>query len=234
MGVVPKPFVIKYSFVFGPESQREFTVELDPVTLQDTSPQREPPPAWSKLDYRKCPNCPLRSEEVPYCPAATSLSSVVPAFAETYSYEKADVRVEVGGRVIMSRTSVQAGLSSLLGVLMATSGCPILAKLRPMVRFHLPVASQEETIFRATAMYLVGQYVRSQTGEVPDWSLSGLADMYREIGIVNRAFASRLEAAVKKDANLNAVIMLDTFAKAMPDVVKQPLEEFEYLFKAWR
>jgi hypothetical protein len=234
MGVVPEPFVVKYHFIFDSGSERDFTVQLDPTTLQDTSPQPNPPPDWAKLDYQKCPNCPLRSEDVPYCPAATSLSSVVPAFADIHSFEKADIRVEVSGRVITSRTDVQTGLGSLLGLQLAASGCPVLAKLRPMVRFHLPFATQEETIFRATAMYLVGQYLRAQAGEVPDWSLVGLADIYRAVGIVNRAFALRLRAAGKKDANLNAVIVLDCFAKAMPEVVAAPLKEFQYLFQQWR
>jgi hypothetical protein len=30
--------------------------------------------------------------------------------------------------------------------------------VKPMARFHLPLASEEETIYRATTMYLLAQY----------------------------------------------------------------------------
>ena len=54
---------------------------------------------------------------------------------------------------------------SLIGIYMVTSGCPIMDKLRPMARFHLPFASTEETIYRAISTYLLGQYFLEQKGK---------------------------------------------------------------------
>src|SRR5438874_617766 len=84
-------------------------------------------------------------------------------------------------------------------------GGPVLAPLRPMSRFHLPFASQEETVFRSVSTYLLGQFLRGVDGGAPDWSLAGLTAIYRDIGKVNRAFAARLRDAAPKDANVNAL-----------------------------
>ena len=115
---------------------------------------------------------------------------------------------------------------------MVTSGCPVLAPLRPMVRFHLPFATRLETIFRAVSSYLVGQYLRARKGERADWELSGLAHTYKLVGKVNRAFALRLRAAVDKDANLNALVQLDVFAKALPESIDEELEDMRFLFES--
>jgi len=48
---------------------------------------------------------------------------------------------------------------------------PIFEKLKPMVRFHLPFASIEETKYRAISMYLLAQYFLYQQGSQPDWDL---------------------------------------------------------------
>jgi hypothetical protein len=115
---------------------------------------------------------------------------------------------------------------------MVTSGCPVLSKLRPMVRFHLPFAAELETIARSTSMYLLGQYFVSQQGGTPDWSLQGLAANYQAAGLVNRAFAKRLRTAAPKDANVNALIRLHTFAQALPDTIENQLEELKFLFES--
>ena len=85
-----------------------------------------------------------------------------------FSYEEVDVRISTDERSYVKHTTMSEALSSLLGVYMVTSGCPIMDKLRPMVRFHLPMASSEETTFRAIAMYLVAQYFRARHGQDPD------------------------------------------------------------------
>jgi hypothetical protein len=228
----PKPLTIEYELSLSNGTQRRFKVVLDPTTLlaaRDT----ERRPDWARLDNCKCPNCPLQSESSPYCPAATRVAEVVDGFAESWSFEETEVRVNVGDRTIAKKTDVQSALGSLLGVYLATSGCPVLGKLRPLVRFHLPFSTELETIFRVTSMYLVAQYLRAAHGETPDWSLRGLSEMYENIGIVNYAFAARLRDAAPKDAHINALILLDAFAKALPDSIDQKLAELHPLLQAW-
>ena len=64
---------------------------------------------------------------------------------------------------------------------MATGGCPALAKLRPMARFHLPFATREETLFRSASAYLLGQYFLKERGEPHELGLEGLGALYEEI-----------------------------------------------------
>jgi hypothetical protein len=99
---------------------------------------------------------------------------------------------------------------------MATSGCPVLEQLKPMVRFHLPFASLEETIFRMVSMYLVAQYLRHQAGKTAEWGLDGLRKIYAQVEQVNSDFADRLVGAAQNDVNINALVNLDAFAKMVP------------------
>jgi hypothetical protein len=158
---------------------------------------------------------------------------VVADFSQTVSFTNALVCVETPERTSAKDTTVQTGLSSLLGIYMSTSGCPVLATLRPMVRLHLPFASQVETIFRSTSTYLLGQFFRARSGRKPDWELAGLAQIYRETAEVNRAFAKRLRHAAALDANINALVLLDVFAKVLPGSIEDGLKDIRELFDAW-
>lgn len=226
-------YPIHYLFRMAEGTEVEFTVRLDPETLLNIAPFPEHPPEWTRLEHQKCPNCPLDPAASPLCPTAAQLVAPVLGFSKTISFEEAEVVVEVPERTMSAKTTVQAGLSSLLGIYMSTSGCPILAKLRPMVRFHLPFATPLETMFRSTSMYLVGQFLLRQEGHEPDWTMKGLAEAYRGAGEVNRAFARRLWSASEMDANVNALILLDVFTKAVPDSIEDRLRDLRTLFAAW-
>ena len=223
-------FVIRYEFSHGGVT-KAFNITLDPKTLLNTAPAPDSPPAWAKLSFEKCANCPLREEDTPSCPAALTLSEVVASFAHIFSYERVSARVTVAERVYEQvDVSVQEALSSLLGVYMTTSGCPVLAKLRPLVRFHLPFATELETVTRTTSMYLLSQYLVAQDGGTPDWSLEGLSKTYEATSVVNRAFAKRLRAGATKDANVNALIRLDSVARSVPELVESQMDELRFLF----
>ncbi|MFZ5441191.1 MAG: DUF6901 family protein [Myxococcota bacterium] len=226
------PWFIRYEFTL-PESKRaEFTVNLDPKTLENLAPPPATPPDWTRLDFEQCPNCPLTTKDCAACPVALKLSDVVAEFAHVFSFEKVNARVTVPERAYLAENvSAQSALSSLLGVYMVTSGCPLLSKLRPMVRLHLPFAGELETLARSTSMYLLGQYFVMKHGGTPDWSLEGLAEIYRQTSKVNRAFARRLRAAAPKDANVNALIILHSFAEAVPDTIEDQLDELGFLFQ---
>lgn len=227
------PYSIHYEFTLPGGKTSSFTVKLDPETLLNLAPEPENPPEWTALPFQQCPNCPLDKKTCKACPVALNLSDVVHQFSEIFSFERVSARVTVPERVYVAEDiSMQSALSSLLGVYMVTSGCPVLSKLRPMVRFHLPFAAELETIARSTSMYLLSQYFVSQRGGTPDWTLQGLAANYQAAGLVNRAFANRLRAAAPKDANVNALIRLHTFAQALPDTIENQLEELKFLFES--
>jgi hypothetical protein len=133
-------------------------------------------------------------------------------------------------RFITQETTVQRGMSSLMGLVMATSGCPHMAFFKPMARFHLPFASAEETVYRATSMYLLAQYFLHKEGHPTDLDLTGLREIYNNIEIVNVAVAKRLRTATEADSAINAIILLDIYTKAIPVVIEESLEEIRYLF----
>ena len=230
------PYVIRYAFDLADGERverRVLEVRLDPKTLLDLAPLPESPPEWAMLEYQQCPNCPLRPDQSPQCPAAARLIPLARAFSETESVSTAHVRVDTPERSFEKEVPVATGISSLLGLQMATSGCPILGKLRPMVRFHLPFATSKETVFRAVATYLVAQYAHAQAKEPADWSLEGLRATYREVAVVNRAFAARLRSALSKDASLNALVRLDVFTMTIPMALDEGLAEYEASLALW-
>lgn len=218
-----------YSFAFRNGAKKEFEVLLDPVTLALQNP-RPLYPDWARLSYAPCEACPLDRAATEFCPIAVNIAGLVESFTDIISYEEADIVVTTEERTIVQHTSVQTGLSSLLGIYMVTSGCPVMDKLRPMVRYHLPFASVEETVYRAAGMYLLAQYFREKKGLTSDWSLDGLARIYQDVKEVNRSLSKRLQNASRKDSSLNALVNLDIFAITIQESTNEAVSSQEHLF----
>jgi hypothetical protein len=109
--------------------------------------------------------------------------------------------------------------------MMTTSGCPIMEPLKPMVRYHLPFAALDETVFRMVSMYLMGQFIRSQSGKKPEWNLEGLSRIYGEVKNLNRDFGQRMRAAARSDAHIHALVKLNVFAVMLPIEAEKLLKE---------
>jgi hypothetical protein len=221
---------IKYYFTL-PEGAREvFNLQFDAEKLELVGSMPDALPAWTKLDFHQCPNCPLTTATHPYCPLAAHLVDIVRRFEGLLSYSEIQVDVMTAERFITQETTVQRGMSSLMGLVMATSGCPHMAFFKPMARFHLPFASAEETVYRATSMYVLAQYFLQREGHQADLDLTGLREIYNNIEVVNVAVAKRLRTATEADSAINAIILLDIYTKAIPVVIEESLEELRYLF----
>jgi hypothetical protein len=149
------------------------------------------------------------------------------------SYETIHVDVITKERNISKQTTAQRGLSSLMGLVIASSGCPHTAFFRPMARFHLPLASVTETVYRASSMYLLSQYFLNQNGKSTDPDLKGLERIYDNMREVNIAVAKRLRYATKADSSVNAIVILDAFAMAMPTCIAESLNDLQYLFTSY-
>ncbi len=228
------PGSFKYTFILDHGRERTFELTLDPTSLGLLHEDGESVPGWAVLSCCQCPNCPLDQAVHPHCPIAINISELVDFFKDGMSYERLDVRVSTDERSYVKETTMTEAVSSLLGIYMVTSGCPVMDKLRPMVRFHLPLATAEETTFRALAMYLVAQYFLAQRGEEPDWELRGLPGVYEEVQVVNQSFANRLRAAGGKDASPNALVRLDTFASTiLMSLDFDKMENLEALFESY-
>ena len=156
--------------------------------------------------------------------------NIVNRFEDLISYDEIRVDVITAERIISQITTAQIGISSMLGLVIATSGCPHAAFFRPMARFHLPLASKEETIFRATSMFLLAQYFLKKAGRTADLELEGLTRIYDNMQIINMAIVERLRAATKTDSSINAIVILDNHAKSLPYAIEKSLADIRYLF----
>jgi len=147
---------LKYRVALPDSRERVFDLELDHDTAELTSPPGTPePPAWTELKFNQCVGCPLDPASHRHCPAAVHLSGVIDGFSDLVSYDQVRVTVESEERAVVATLSAQQALASLMGLIMASSGCPRTAVFRPMARFHLPFSNEAETAYRVAAMYLM-------------------------------------------------------------------------------
>lgn len=225
-----------YEFVFPDGIKRTFTVELDAVTLALKIPPRAAAdyPGWTKLDFHKCPVCPLEAKSHPHCPASQASSEILDFFKDRISYEDVDVKITGEARGYFKNAKLQEAVGSLLGLLMASSGCPILEKLKPMAILHLPFAKSSETVYRVVSMYLTSQYFVMRKGGTPDWTLKNLSKIYAAVRAVNKAFSRRIMSVIEKDAGANALVILDCFALAATmSIDNERIKKLEGLFESY-
>jgi hypothetical protein len=224
-----QPRRFSYTFTFRSGAEQKLDIELDPTTLELKQSYPEQKPEWTKLKFSQCENCPL-GDDVEYCPVALNLSNVVETFKTYNSFEPVQVTVETKERTYQKDTTLQKSLSSVIGLYMVTSNCPIMDKLRPMAQFHLPFATSIETFYRSVSMYLTAQFFLMREGKQPDWDLKKLVELYKAISTVNKGMAGRLRQASEKDANVNAVVILHSLGDGVPYFVEGGLAEVEHLF----
>lgn len=204
--------ILTYRFVFRDGTSHEFPVCLTSPALKAVARPRLNYPEWCRLSFCRCPNCPFEESRQPRCPAAESVIDVVEAFQKRVSTEQVVVDIATRRQTCRKQTVLSDGVSALMGVLMATSGCPVLGLLRPNALVHLPFASIDETVFRSLSAYLLAQYMLERRGGQGDWKLARLDKMLDGVHLVNRHFAERLRKTCPEDANVNALVHLDTFA----------------------
>ncbi|MDP1636058.1 MAG: hypothetical protein Q8L69_15430 [Gallionellaceae bacterium] len=225
------PRQFRYRIGLPDGSWRALTVAIDPGTMVCREPAAEARP-WTALEHRQCPGCPLRAETSPLCPLAARLAPIVTLLGPLLSHDELRVEVEWEHRQLVAKTTAQRITSSVIGLVAATSGCPHTAFLAPMAWFHLPLATEEETVFRAVSTYLLEQYIGGGENGAPDRTLAALTQRYKALHEVNMAMAQRLRDAGTEDAAVNAVVLLDLLAKAIPFSVEDSLESLRPLFAA--
>jgi len=227
------PIRVEYAYRFANGTEKNFDLRLDAQTLGLMLEKHADPPAWALLRHKQCENCPLDVQKHRHCPVALNFAVIAETFKDMLSHEKVGVTVTTAERTFAKDTTIQGGLSPLIGIIMTTSGCPVMEHLKPMVRFHLPFATLEETIFRMVSMHLLVQYYRHHDGKQAEWTLDGLVNVYGKVSIVNRDFAVRLRDAAKKDANINALVNLDCFAAMLPLAAEDTLQAIKPYFSAY-
>ena len=214
---------IEYTFTLNDGSIQKFKVDLD--RQFDPKENTKLHPYWVTLDFNQCTNCPLKLVKSPFCPVAIDIEDIAVKFRKVLSSDKVLVEVESKERKYSKHCDVQTGLRSLLGLVMATSACPILSNLRPLAYYHLPFASQEETLFRTVSAYLLRQYLLFREGKIEALDLKGLDQLYKDLLVVNRSFKTRMEAISVKDANMNALVSLFSLSMGVAYSLEDDLKD---------
>jgi len=144
---VPEAKTTTYQFTFQDGTTRAFSVRLQLPSLDLVPAPDSEPPEWTRLTVHQCPNCPLNADDHPRCPVAVNLVPVGEAFRDRVSHDEVDIVVRTEARAYHNSCALQEVIASLMGLIMATSGCPHLDKLRPMVFTHLPFSTKGETTY---------------------------------------------------------------------------------------
>ncbi|MCG8672445.1 MAG: hypothetical protein MI867_23775 [Pseudomonadales bacterium] len=219
---------IQYDLIYPNGDHCQYEIEINAENLEHAAPS-DTPPDWAKLEFNKCSNCPLSAEEHPTCPLASRVAPLFD-FPIHSAHEDVSVKVTKDTVTINADTSVQEAYRSLVGLIMATSGCPHTAFFKPMAWFHLPFSDQEETMFRACASFLLYQFFNpADPGERSYFS--DLEAVYTNIHTVNLEIAKRLKAADATSSTLNAIVVLDIFAESMLPKIRDSLRDLAFLFK---
>jgi hypothetical protein len=220
--------MLSYEFSLDNGIVHRFDIRLDPVPQAAKNPASSAD--WTRLRFHQCANCPLQADDETHCPVAVDIEEVAEKFKDIISFERADVRVISEEREYFRNCDVQTGLKSLLGLVMASSSCPILSKFKPMAQFHLPFSTVDETIYRVTGAYLLKQYFLFKDGSKPDLDLKGLESHYEDMKQVNRDFMQRIRTASESDANLNAINILWSLSAVVGLTLDERLEKMKPLF----
>ncbi len=225
-------YSITYEFRFEDGSKQEFCIELDPDRVTIIQPEQRKKAEWTRLEYRQCSCCSLSPESTLYCPIAVNIADLVEAFKDVPSFNRCTVWCTTPERSYMKETDVQEGLFSIFGIIMATSNCPDMELFRPMARFHLPFATSQETVLRLSAVHFLRQYFQQKNGNAvqPVMNLQSLNEHYQRVQEVNKGFFERIKNVSRKDADKNAIIILNSLAQIMTMELDDGLESLQYLF----
>jgi len=222
---------ITYRFDLPDGSARALEFAFDAVDFKMLKAPPDPPPFWTELAFSRCANCPLDEKVSTHCPAALQLASALEPLNALVSFDSVGVTVTQAERTVHTQTSAQQAMSSVIGLVMATSGCPWTDHLRPMARFHLPFASEAETLYRSIGMFLLARVL---AGSDESQGFAALEALYENLHVVNRDMSRRLGAAARTDPARNAMALLDAYTTLLPAALERSLDELRPLFDAWQ
>lgn len=219
---------IQYYFTFDDGHELKFDVDLD----RTFDPRRIPAdaPEWTRLGNNQCSNCPLDKAATSHCPAALDLDKVARDFQKLPSHTKAHVRVVTPEREYVKRVGLEEGVRALMGLIMATSACPVLGSLKANARMHLPFATPQEFITRSASTYLMRQFFIMKDGGTPDWELKGLVKTSEQLQLVNHAFWQRTVAAFQNDSNSKALLSFFTLSSSVSSSLEAQLAKIKPIF----
>jgi hypothetical protein len=213
---------IEYHFEFQNSTKASFKVDLE----RKYDPRRIiTAPDWTKLGYQQCQNCPLNPALNGHCPAALDVHAILGPLQPIAAHSRIDVRVVTPQREYVKKVMVEEAVRSLMGLVMASSACPVFGMLRPAARHHLPFASVEEQTLRMVSFYLMQQYFAVHEGKSPDWALTHLIRQFKTLQLVNHAFWQRINGHIQNDANARALLSFFTLSGNLSASLDQQLDQ---------
>ncbi len=215
---------IRYTLTFEDAGHVECVIDTERTASEQAAIAS---PEWTRLGHHQCSHCPLSAEQHTHCPAAQDIAKIVTRFSEAPSHKAVHVQAHMLERTHSRHTDLQTALQSVLGLMMATSACPVLSRMKGPARLHMPFATLDETLFRMVGAYFIGQYHRARQGLTPDWSLHSLADFYEQVQTVNQHLKLRLDSMAGNDAHLNAVVSLMSVSMLVSFSLDQNLENLK-------
>lgn len=221
-----------YTFSFPDKKTLVFSIPTDCSTL-DTSGNgnsTKAPPSWCKLHHHRCTPCTLEESIHTFCPIALRVAELVPSFNDIVSYAPCIVRCQCSERTVIKETVVQEGLASIMGLIMASSGCPVMSFFKPLARFHLPFASVEESVFRVAAVYMLQRYYKKKFSDIP-FSFEQIKAHYGRVRQVNQGMLKRLRDITNLDADKNALVSLTSLAQILEIEFEENLRSLQDLFE---
>lgn len=223
-----KQKTISYELIYSDGKRFEHSVTLSSDNLLHEAPSGKPP-EWARLEYHQCDICPLSTKSHDYCPLAVRIAPLCD-IPDTNTQDKVTVNVYKESVTFSNKVSIQEAYRSLVGLMMATSGCPHTAFFKPMAWFHLPFSDREETLFRACASFLLYQLFNpAPPGERSYFS--DLENVYMDIQHVNQGIGERMRAAQANTSTLGAIIALDLFATTILPKIQDSLGDMSFLFE---
>lgn len=224
---------ISYQFYLPENKEKTFRFQFNPETMELTNYRPRFHPSWTALHHHQCPHCPLDPATTSHCPVASNLAEVIRPFSDLMSYQELLVEVHLPDRTVTRKTRAEAAISAMLGLVMATSTCPHTHFFKPMARYHLPLSSIDETMFRMVGTYLTACYLEgAQTGSAT-YDLAGLSTICQNMQILNASIANRLRDVTTHDSTLGALVLLDASAMVMPFEIDESLQKLTGLFHGY-
>jgi hypothetical protein len=218
-----------YTFRFPKNRRTTFTININPITnLIHCRPTNTS--FWTALDYHQCQICPLELQNNQFCPVALTIDDLVTTFKKTASYTLCTVVCIAPERTYTKATHVQDGLASILGLLMAVSGCPIMDFFKPLARFHLPFSSVDESIFRIVGLSMLWQHYKKSDLVEPQHLGDIIKSRYALVQQVNKGILERINSISELDADKNAIVTLNSLGQILEMELETNIESLHHLF----
>lgn len=216
MGISPQPdydtrndssaWITELKIRFQDGKEEHFFIELT-KTGTYVVPEGDDSCDWTRLDFHKCPCCPLDSLKTEFCPAAESLEATLHKLNGHYSYEKVSAEIiDANNRVTSVKWQLQEVGSTFVQLAVFSSPCPVGRQFKPLIKDLRPFSTNDEL-----SKHLIGKFLLKHRGkkEECEQEIQRIMDPLR---MVFSHLAKRISGNSSGDAMANSIVRLDAFA----------------------